>query len=307
MRRRCRQRQGERRRARAGAHHGVGHTQLRPLVDQGGAEGGLYAHAAWPSMSRCGDRGHRWCCCTASPKRAGCGVASASIWPNRSPWWPSICPVTEARTPSGPICPTTAHLVADAARDAVGNAPCAVLGYSLGARVALHVLAQGGLPVRRCRPDRRDREGSKTAALGPSGVGRTTLGPTSSRLRVTSWPSSTRGCAARCSSARRRGRPRRATAQQRRPDWPRACVCAAPGPRNHCGTRCALFRAPSWPWPGPTTRGSPRTPSAWRVSPRPVSRRLVPAGGHAVHLAQPDHAGRIVEHWLRAVDPSSAG
>ncbi len=44
--------------------------------------------------------------------------------------------------------PATARLVADAARDAAGDAPCAVLGYSLGARVALHVLAQGGLPVR---------------------------------------------------------------------------------------------------------------------------------------------------------------
>jgi pimeloyl-ACP methyl ester carboxylesterase len=30
---------------------------------------------------------------------------------------------------------------------------------------------------------------------------------------------------------------------------------------------------------------------------------LVPGGGHAVHLAQPDHTERIVAHWLRAVDP----
>jgi pimeloyl-ACP methyl ester carboxylesterase len=30
---------------------------------------------------------------------------------------------------------------------------------------------------------------------------------------------------------------------------------------------------------------------------------LVPGGGHAVHLAQPDHTSRIVGHWLQAVDP----
>jgi 2-succinyl-6-hydroxy-2,4-cyclohexadiene-1-carboxylate synthase len=28
---------------------------------------------------------------------------------------------------------------------------------------------------------------------------------------------------------------------------------------------------------------------------------LVPAGGHAVHLAQPEQAARLVEHWLSAV------
>ena len=30
---------------------------------------------------------------------------------------------------------------------------------------------------------------------------------------------------------------------------------------------------------------------------------LVPGGGHAVHLAQPDHTLRIVEHWLSTVTP----
>ena len=32
---------------------------------------------------------------------------------------------------------------------------------------------------------------------------------------------------------------------------------------------------------------------------------LVPGGGHAVHLAQPEQAGRIVRHWLKAVRPAS--
>ena len=31
---------------------------------------------------------------------------------------------------------------------------------------------------------------------------------------------------------------------------------------------------------------------------------LVPGGGHAVHLAQPEQAGRIVRHWLDAVEPA---
>ena len=33
---------------------------------------------------------------------------------------------------------------------------------------------------------------------------------------------------------------------------------------------------------------------------------LVPGGGHAVHLAQPEQAGRIVRHWLDAVGPGPA-
>jgi hypothetical protein len=34
---------------------------------------------------------------------------------------------------------------------------------------------------------------------------------------------------------------------------------------------------------------------------------LIPAGGHAVHLAQPDHAERVVRHWLGATGPTRAG
>ncbi len=29
---------------------------------------------------------------------------------------------------------------------------------------------------------------------------------------------------------------------------------------------------------------------------------LLPGGGHAVHLAQPEQASRIVRHWLDAVE-----
>ena len=37
-----------------------------------------------------------------------------------------------------------------------------------------------------------------------------------------------------------------------------------------------------------------------RLAPQAVA-TLVPGGGHAVHLAQPEQAGRIVRHWLDAV------
>ena len=89
--------QGQRqwRRARAGADDGIGDAEADPLVDQGGAEGGLYAHPSCHSMSRC----------------AGSGpplVAAARLHPDGSPlgtfrrrssrrrtrWSPSICPAT---------------------------------------------------------------------------------------------------------------------------------------------------------------------------------------------------------------------
>jgi 2-succinyl-6-hydroxy-2,4-cyclohexadiene-1-carboxylate synthase len=44
--------------------------------------------------------------------------------------------------------PTTAELVAEAVRNQVGPTPCALLGYSLGARVALHVALADDLPLR---------------------------------------------------------------------------------------------------------------------------------------------------------------
>ena len=68
----------ERSRPRARADHRLGDPESRPFVDQSGAEGGLYAHPTCHSMSRCGARARRWWCCTASPRRVGSSVASAS-------------------------------------------------------------------------------------------------------------------------------------------------------------------------------------------------------------------------------------
>ena len=52
---------------------------------------------------------------------------------------------------SGPVradLPTAAELVGDAVRSQVGETPCVLLGYSLGARVALHAVLGAGLPLR---------------------------------------------------------------------------------------------------------------------------------------------------------------
>src|ERR1700722_6240961 len=66
------ERQGQRRRAGARAHDGVGNATVDPLVDQGGGEGGLYAHPTCPSMSNDAAAARPWCCSTASPRRAAC-------------------------------------------------------------------------------------------------------------------------------------------------------------------------------------------------------------------------------------------
>ena len=52
--------------------------------------------------------------------------------------------------------PTTADLVAQAVRASVGDGPCALLGYSLGARVALHVALGPDLALSRRGGRRRD-------------------------------------------------------------------------------------------------------------------------------------------------------
>jgi pimeloyl-ACP methyl ester carboxylesterase len=41
------------------------------------------------------------------------------------------------------------------------------------------------------------------------------------------------------------------------------------------------------------------------LAPRGVA-TLVPAGGHALHLAQPDQAARVVRHWLGATGPAAS-
>lgn len=202
--------------------------------------------------------------------------------------------------------PATARLVADATRDAVGDAPCAVLGYSLGARVALHVLAQAGLPVsgavligatggiedRAARAERRRADDARADELEASGdllafLDSWLRGPLFERLgaradrdeRLRNSPAGLASSLRLCGTG----------TQEPLWDAVRSCPCPVLALAGTDDTRFAAHAL-----------------RLARLAPSGVA-SLVPAGGHAVHLAQPDHAGRIVEHWLRAVDPSSAG
>jgi 2-succinyl-6-hydroxy-2,4-cyclohexadiene-1-carboxylate synthase len=202
--------------------------------------------------------------------------------------------------------PATARLVAEAARAAVGDEPCILLGYSLGARVALHVLAHGELPVRQAvligatggiedpaaRAERRRADDTRADELETSGdlegfVDSWLRGPLFERLgTVADRDERLRNTPAGLASSLR--------------------LCGT-------GTQEPLWDAVrSFPCPVLALAGTDDTRFAAhalrlaRLAPFGVA-SLIPAGGHAVHLAQPDHAGRIVEHWLRVVDPSSAG
>ena len=165
-----------------------------PLVDQGGAEGGLYAHPACPSMSKCAVPGRRWSCCTASPRPGASGAASETFWPTSHTLVAVDLP---GHGDSGTVradLPATADLVAEAVRTAVGDEPCDLLGYSLGARVALHVAIGADLPLRRLV-----FIGVTAGIEDPAGPRAPTPSPTrpwltSSRPRATWSTSSTPGC-----------------------------------------------------------------------------------------------------------------
>jgi 2-succinyl-6-hydroxy-2,4-cyclohexadiene-1-carboxylate synthase len=202
--------------------------------------------------------------------------------------------------------PATAGLVADAARDAVGDAPCTVLGYSLGARVALHVLTQGGLRVRHAvligatggiedpdaRATRRRSDEARADDLEASGDVEGFLdswlhGPMFEGLGAgAERDERLRNSAAGLASSLR--------------------LCGT-GTQETLWDALAAVRCPVLALAGTDdTRFASHALRIARLVPLGVA-SLIPAGGHAVHLAQPDHAGRVVEHWLRAVDRSPAG
>jgi 2-succinyl-6-hydroxy-2,4-cyclohexadiene-1-carboxylate synthase len=198
--------------------------------------------------------------------------------------------------------PTCGGLVADAISDAIGDAPCGLVGYSLGARVALHVLTQSDLPVSRAvlisatggiedpeaRATRRRSDEARADDLEASGDVEGFLeswlrGPLFERLgdgadRAERLRNSAAGLA---SSLRLCG-----TGTQE-PLWDaipfiRCPILALAGTDDIRFANHALRLA--------------RLAASGLAS-------LVPGGGHAVHLAQPDHTRRIVGHWLQAVDP----
>jgi 2-succinyl-6-hydroxy-2,4-cyclohexadiene-1-carboxylate synthase len=202
--------------------------------------------------------------------------------------------------------PTSGRLVADAIRGAIGDVPCGLLGYSLGARVALHVLTQsdlrvsgaaligatGGIEDPEARAARRRSDESLADELETSGDVEGFLeswlrGPLFDRL----GDEADRSERLRNTAAGLAASLRLCGTGTQEPLWDaiptiRCPILALAGTDDTRFAAHALRLA--------------RLAQSGLVS-------LVPGGGHAVHLAQPGHTGRIVVHWFEAIgsDPSA--
>jgi 2-succinyl-6-hydroxy-2,4-cyclohexadiene-1-carboxylate synthase len=194
--------------------------------------------------------------------------------------------------------PETAGLVAEAVRSAVGEEPCDVLGYSLGARVALHVLTASNLSVSRAvligvtggiedageRVRRRAEDEALADRLEASGdvdafLDEWLRGPLFERLAASAADRTER---LRNSAAGLAASLRLCGTGTQEPMWDELGGLA-PAVLALAGTDDIRFAAHAL--------------RVKRMVPHAVA-SLVPGGGHAVHLAQPDHTWRIVEHWL---------
>jgi 2-succinyl-6-hydroxy-2,4-cyclohexadiene-1-carboxylate synthase len=199
---------------------------------------------------------------------------------------------------------TTAGLVAEAVQGVLGDDSCDLLGYSLGARVALHVALDGELSLRHVvfvgvtagiedeglRAGRRAADDAMADELESSGdvggfVDRWLSGPMFNRLTETGaadWAERLRNTAEGLAwSLRLDG-----TGTQT-PAWDRLGSLAPPV--------LALAGTDDIRFAGHALRLA-------SLVPRGVA-TLVPGGGHAAHLAQPAPVARLVSHWLRSVDP----
>jgi 2-succinyl-6-hydroxy-2,4-cyclohexadiene-1-carboxylate synthase len=193
--------------------------------------------------------------------------------------------------------PTTADLVCEAVVDAIGEQSCDLLGYSLGARVALHVATGTNLQIRRLvvigatggiedpaiRDRRREADDATAAALETSGdveafIAAWVSGPMFSRLADAAQTSERR----RNSAAGLASSLRLAGTGTQEPLWDRIPKLAVPL-LALAGTDDARFGAHAFRLARTATQGVAS---------------LIPGGGHAVHLAQPDVVGRLVGHWL---------
>jgi 2-succinyl-6-hydroxy-2,4-cyclohexadiene-1-carboxylate synthase len=193
--------------------------------------------------------------------------------------------------------PATAALVSEAVRGTVGDDPCDLLGYSLGARVALHVAIDGDLALGRvvliggtagiedaaARRARREADEATAAALEASGdvdafLRRWVRGPMFARLGAAAqWDERRRNSAVGLASSLRL-----AGTGAQEPRWDdlgavKAPVLALAGTDDDRFSAHALRLARQLP-DGVAT--------------------LIPGGGHAVHLAQPATTARLIGHWL---------
>ena len=193
--------------------------------------------------------------------------------------------------------PTTADLVRHAVADSGGPGPYDLLGYSLGARVALHVATGTDLEIRRlvvigatggiedpaARDQRRQADDATAAALEASGdveafIARWLSGPMFSGLADAAQTAERQ----RNSAAGLASSLRLAGTGTQEPLWDRIPQLAVPL-LALAGTDDARFGAHAFRLARSATLGVAS---------------LIPGGGHAVHLAQPEVVGRLVGHWL---------
>jgi 2-succinyl-6-hydroxy-2,4-cyclohexadiene-1-carboxylate synthase len=196
--------------------------------------------------------------------------------------------------------PATAELVAEAVKTVLGEEPCVVVGYSMGARVALHMLLMTDLPVTRAvligatggmdddaeRARRRQADQVMAAELEFSGdvgrfLDRWLAGPLFARLPVAVTDRDER---ARNSAAGLASSLRLCGTGTQKPLWERLAELTLPV--------LALAGSDDDRFGAHALRIAASAPHAVAS--------LVPGGGHAVHLAQPEHTWRLVDHWLRA-------
>jgi 2-succinyl-6-hydroxy-2,4-cyclohexadiene-1-carboxylate synthase len=202
--------------------------------------------------------------------------------------------------------PATAVLVAEAVTATIGDAPCHLLGYSLGARVGLHVATRGELALRQMiligatggmedaarRQQRRQADEATAAALETSGdvdafIDSWVSGPMFARLGGAAQRAERR----RNSAAGLASSLRLAGAGTQEPLWDALGGVTTPV-LALAGTDDPRFSAHAL--------------RLARVMPDAVA-TCIPGGGHAVHLAQPATAARLVRHWLtiNAIPPQS--
>jgi 2-succinyl-6-hydroxy-2,4-cyclohexadiene-1-carboxylate synthase len=193
--------------------------------------------------------------------------------------------------------PTAAGLVREAVISAIGADPCDLLGYSLGARVALHVVTAtdldvghlmlvggtGGIEDPVGRERRRQADEATAAALEESGdvesfIARWVRSPMFARLAGAAQPEERlRNTAAGLASSLRL-----AGTGTQEPLWDRLPSLAVPL-LALAGTDDNRFAAHA-------LRLAHAVPSGVAS--------LIPGGGHAAHLAQPSLVARTVRHWL---------
>jgi 2-succinyl-6-hydroxy-2,4-cyclohexadiene-1-carboxylate synthase len=194
--------------------------------------------------------------------------------------------------------PMAAALVRDSVVSAIGATPCDLLGYSLGARIALHVVigtdldirrlaligATGGMEDPEARRVRKQADEDAADALETSGDVDTFIdewlrGPLFARL---------------AQGAARRDERRRNSAS----GLASSLRLAGTGTQQPLWDRMADVPVPLLALAGSDdTRFATHALRLARLAPRGFA-SLIPGGGHAVHLARPDLVERHLRHWL---------